>query len=72
MNFGGEVSGRSELEHIVRLGEISILALDDPEKAIELAGELPAVGLSNYMLKLVREAPGEKPVPRFTALSPFG
>lgn len=72
MNFGGEVSGRSELEHIVRLGEISILALDDPEKAIKLAGELPAVGLSNYMFKLVREVPGEKPVPRFTALSPFG
>jgi hypothetical protein len=65
---------RTALEHLVSLAEISALALDDPARAVALAGALPGnavPGLMNYRITLVREAPGERPVPRFTPVSPF-
>lgn len=64
---------RRALENLVRMAEISTLSLEDPVQAIALASALPADAfLTNYRLSLVREAPGEKPVPRFTPISPFG
>jgi hypothetical protein len=65
---------RAALEHMVSLAEISRLSLDDPAQAVALAGALPGnatPGLTNYHLTLVREAPGERPVPCLTAVSPF-
>jgi hypothetical protein len=64
---------RRALENLVRRAEISTLSLEDPVQAIKLASALPTdAGLMNYRLTLVREVPGEPPVPRFTPISPFG